>query len=199
LSSYVRGCSDEEFPDILEATLVAFARLARGNQDTIKDNYLKYVNRLLESYRISYLIEGDEVVEFSSKELHISIVAPTLKLLASEKRFNLVEKSYRDSIKELTNGKPSDSITDAGTALQEILRVLGCKGDNFSALLKSAKSTILNGYNSRYIDAIDNLVNWVSAVRSELGDSHKVTEADKDDAWFVVHTVGILILRLSKK
>lgn len=41
---------------------------------------------------------------------------------------------------EISNGKPGDAITDAGTALQETLTALGCDGNNLGALIKSAKA-----------------------------------------------------------
>lgn len=37
---------------------------------------------------------------------------------------------------------------------------------------------------------------WVSADRNAKGDSHKADKAAKDDAWFIVHVVGALIVRL---
>jgi uncharacterized protein YaaQ len=151
----------------------------------------------LESYRLNYSLENCEVVEFESREIHKEIVVPALRLV-TQPGWEAIEKSYQDALKELSEGSPSDAITDATTALQETLRKLGCKGDELGTLLKSAKSTLLNGYDGKYVDAIDSLIKWASAVRANRGDGHKVADVSKEDAWFVVHVAGILILRLSK-
>ena len=43
-------------------------------------------------------------------------------------------------------------------------------------------------------------MHWVSADRSEMGDSHKAeTTLTRDDAWLTVHVVGALILRLASE
>jgi hypothetical protein len=45
---------------------------------------------------------------------------------------------------------------------------------------------------------VEKILHWVSADRSEKGDAHEVSTATVDDAWFIVHIVGAVILRLSK-
>lgn len=192
-------CIDDDMPDIIESVCLAIRYYA--NEGVKKpgavDSFHVDINQLLESYRINYSLENCEVIEFDSREIHTAIISPTLRLISRE-GWEKVEASYQDGLKELSAGNSSDAITDVTTALQEALRELGCKGGDLATLLKSAKNTILKGYDSKYVQAVDNLVSWTSANRANRGDSHKVAKVDKDDAWFVVHTVGILILRLSK-
>jgi hypothetical protein len=199
LISYLTTCPDENVPDIIES--IAESVKIYSEEGVKKPNavakFQADVNDLLESYRVSYSLEDCEIIEFSSREIHSEIVQPTLRLL-TKAGWEEVEKAYQDSLKEVASGNVGDAITDATTALQEGLRKSGCKGADFASLMKSAKNGILKGYDSKYIEAIDKLISWVSATRSNRGDSHKVSDADKEDAWFVIHIVGILILRLSK-
>jgi hypothetical protein len=197
--AYLDTCVDEQIPDLLEATALAVKYWAN---DGVKapaavQSFHDKVNKLLESYRISYSLENCEVVEFESRELHREITQRALRLL-TEPGWERVEEAYQDGLKELANGKPGDAITDATTALQEAFRKVGCEGEDFTALLRAAKKGILKGFDEKYIDAISKLVEWTSAARSKRGDSHKVVAIGKEDAWFVMHTVGILILRLSQ-
>ena len=144
-------------------------------------------------------IEG-EMVPMESRELHAEIVAPTLRLLArSDGRWQSVEKAYRASLDELARGKGADAITDAGTALQEALEVIGARGNSLGPLIKSARQKgLLAAHDQPMLDALVRLVEWVSADRSQMGDSHHADAAHTDDAWLTVHVVGALILRLSK-
>jgi hypothetical protein len=199
LKSHILSCSDEDFPDIIEALALAINWYANDGirEPDALEKFRTSVNDLLGSYRVNYSLEGHEVIEFDSREMHVSVVSPVLILL-SEPEWGKVEKAYQDSLRQLVTD-PANAITDATTALQEALRKLGCKGADFASLMRSAKSALFTGYDTKYIQAIENLVDWSSAVRANLGDSHKITEATKEDAWFVIHTIGILILRLASQ
>jgi len=198
LSFHIHSTRDELYPDVIEAValVVKYYAKEKGKKLAV-ESFHSQVNELLESYRICYTLENCEVVTFESREIHQKITVPALRLLATS-GWEAVEKAYQDALKELSNGNTGNAITDATTALQEALRKVGCKGEDFATLLKSAKSTVLKGYDAKYVDAISSLINWASANRVNRGDSHKVIDADKEDAWFVLHVIGILILRLSK-
>ena len=144
----------------------------------------------------SYSLERLQVVDFESKELHHEVVEPMLRLI-HKPGWKTVETAYENALKEITVD-PSDAITDATTALQEGLKILGCKGNDFTALVKDAKVKLLKGYDEKYLSAIEKLVEWASAARVNKGDVHKSSSPSPDDAWFVVHLVGALLLRLSK-
>jgi hypothetical protein len=46
------------------------------------------------------------------------------------------------------------------------------------------------------ISAIAQIVDWVSADRSEKGDADSASSASQSDAWFAVHVVEALIPRM---
>jgi hypothetical protein len=61
----------------------------------------------------------------------------------------------------------------------------------------SAKSKgMLASHDGPMLEAIDQVMSWVSADRSTTGDAHVVTDPSIDGAWPIVHIVGALILRL---
>ena len=134
-----------------------------------------------------------------SHEMHSAIVAPTLYLLHSQRRFEPAETAYQKALNELRNRDPGDAITDAGTALQEALTALGCPGKTIGECLKSAKkSGLVAGTDTPLTEAIRKTVDWVAAKRNE-GEAHRAdTDINMSDAWMVVHVVGALIIRLTE-
>jgi hypothetical protein len=137
------------------------------------------------------------MVDLESEELHVAVVAPALRLLSGRAGFDKVEVAYRDAIKELSDGKPDDAITDAGTALQETLTALGCSGNSLGPLISDARRRgLLAPHDAKLDQAISNVMDWVSADRSQSGEAHHVSDATVEDAWLILHVVGALILRL---
>jgi hypothetical protein len=113
-------------------------------------------------------------------------------LMATDKR------TYQKAIMELAASHADDAITDAGTALQETLTVLGCSGNSLGPLITDArKRGLLAPHDAKLDQSISNIMVWVSADRSELGEAHHVSDATVEDAWLIVHIVGALILRLA--
>ena len=124
-------CDDETVPTVIEAMSLACndSRLnhSTGNwrrTATFDDK----VNVILREHRISYELTKGRMVPFSTKELHEAVVAPSLRLLAGHLNLEKVESAYQAALEEITNGKAANAITDAGTALQEMLAALGCEG-----------------------------------------------------------------------
>lgn len=108
-----------------------------------------------------------------------------------------MEKAYRAALEEIHNGKPDDAITDAGTALQETLELLGCEGNSLGPLIKSARNRgLLGPHDTPLLESLVSVMNWVSADRSTKGDAHNTDDVSRDDAWLTVHVVGAVILRL---
>jgi hypothetical protein len=152
---------------------------------------------LLREYRVSYELNGGEMVPFSSRELHVAVVDPALRLLTASPRWEGVERSYRKALEALSRDDAAGAITDAGTALQEALILLGCSGNALGPLIKSARSKALfTAHDARMLDAIDRVLNWVSADRSNTGDAHNATPAAIEDAWLTIHIVGAVLVRL---
>jgi len=154
-------------------------------------DFIEAINVVLEEHRCSYeLVEGT-FVPMESRTLHRSVVVPALRLLGGRSDFEASERSFRKAIEELQGGDPQDAITDASTALQEALGALGCQGNTVSRRLKDA---IAKGYLTPYDSK---LAEWLEADRSLKGDAHNADDADRTDAWLVVHIVGALVLRVA--
>jgi hypothetical protein len=193
---------DSVLPSMIEAIVRAFETPSQQLDlpDDVADpvGYSQRVNTVLREHRISYELVGREMVPFSSKELHTAVVSPTLRLLSGQAGWERVEQAYQDALGELADGKPSDAITDAATALQEALRLVGASGNSLGPLVTSARRMgLLAPHDSPMATAIESLVHWVSADRSTIGDAHQVSSASIEDAWLTVHVVGALILRLA--
>ena len=134
----------------------------------------------------------DEKRVRQARELHQAVVVPTLTLLGGKERFAGAEKAYQDALHQIHDGNPENGITDAGTALQEVLKALGCKGNALNPLAVSAqKKGILVGHDTK-------LINWVEGDRSNTGDTHNAAPASPEDAWLTVHIVGAIILRVAQ-
>lgn len=202
LVNYLRTCEDSMVPTIIEAMSQACSdgsfNAATGNWDRA-GTFDAVVNVILREHRISYELTGNQMIPFSAKELHEEVVSPALRLLAGRTDLDKVEFAYRSALEEIAGGKAADAITDAGTALQEMLSTLGCTGNALGPLIASAKAKgILAPHDSPMLGAVEKVLHWVSADRSEKGDAHAVTSPTLDDAWFIVHVVGAAVLRLSK-
>lgn len=156
------------------------------------------VRVVLREHRIAYdFIEG-KMIEMESQELHHEVVIPVLRLLSGRSGWKLVESAYQDALSELARGAADDAITDAGTALQQSLEILGCEGNALGPLIKSAKSKgLLGGHDENLMAGVEKFLQWSSAERSNGGDSHHSSDSNLDDAWLMVHVVGALILRLT--
>ncbi|WP_445156032.1 hypothetical protein ACTWLI_07660 [Arthrobacter sp. Hor0625] len=196
---YVQTCPDEDMPTCIEAIYVAFNNLKDGQSWNSPEEFAELCRTALREHRISFDFVADQMVEFSSMEMHDAVVSPVLTLLSGRSDFDSAELAYRDALDEIADGKPGDAITDAGTALQETLTALGCEGNALGPLIKSAKNKgIIAAHDLPMIDALDKVMNWVSADRSTYGDAHAATTSTVEDAWFIVHITGAVILRLSQ-
>lgn len=153
------------------------------------------VNFVFEGHRVAFRVVDGEVLPLGSDELHTEVVKPALGLLIG-KQYERARTAYVDALRELPKG-PRNAITDAGTALQETLTALGCDGNSLGSQIRSARRMgLLAAHDSTLVSGIENFLHWASADRSESGDSHKVTRAQREDAWLMIHVVGALIVRL---
>jgi hypothetical protein len=201
LLNYLMQCPDDMVPSVVEAMshVCNDQSIMQRTYNWNSNVFDSMVNSILREHRISYELVNSEMIEFSSKEIHQEVVAPALQLLAGRRDLAKVESAYQDALKEISKGAPSNAITDAGTALQEMLQALGCTGNSLGPLIKSARENgFLAPHDSPMLGAVVKVLDWVSADRSERGDAHEVSDASIDDAWFTVHIVGVAILRLSK-
>jgi hypothetical protein len=202
LLTYLMTCPDDMVPTVVEAMALACndgqLNMATGNWNRT-DTFNPSVSVILREHRISYELVNDQMTSLSTMELHEAVVGPTVSLLAGRSDLSRVETAYLSALEEITVGKAADAITDAGTALQEMLAALGCTGNALGPLIASARvKGILAPHDSPMLTAVEKILHWVSADRSSTGDAHVVTSPILDDAWFIVHVVGAIILRLSK-
>jgi hypothetical protein len=201
LLNYLLQCSDDMVPSVIEVMshVCNDGSIRQRTSNWDSNVFDPLVNAILREHRISYELVNSEMIEFSSKEMHQEVVIPLLQLLAGRQDLAKVESAYQEALKEISKGAPSNAITDAGTALQEMLQALGCTGNSLGPLIKSAReSGFLAPHDSPMLGAVVKILDWVSADRSERGDAHGVSDASIDDAWFTVHIVGAAIIRLSK-
>jgi len=160
-------------------------------------HFVATIKTVLRESRVSHDLIDGRFVPLESLELHEEVVVPAITLLGSNPDYEAVEKAYRTALEEIHGGKPDDAITDAGTALQEALKLLGCEGNRLGPLIKSArKRGLFASHDSPLVDGTLSAMEWVSADRSTKGDAHNTQEATREDAWLTVHVVGALILRL---
>jgi hypothetical protein len=199
LIQHLHKCDDAFVPTVIEAMLFGIKNRQYADWNA-PNHFVETVRQILREHRIKYDLIESQIIPLGSLELHEGIVVPTLTLLAGRRDLDGAEKAYRSALNEIAEGRPSDAITDAGTALQETLTTLGCEGNALGPLIKSAKSKgLLASHDKALTDGIEKFAHWVSADRSEKGDSHKVVQVAVADAWLTLHVVGALIVRLSEK
>ena len=206
--------TNERLLSLIEAEHEALTSLAEGqgfgsgyssgqwgvSLTDLPSEFQRDVNRILQAHVVAFHLHANSrLVPIDSHEMHNAVVAPTLYLLNGQPRFADAETAYQNSLKELRNRDPADAITDAATALQDVLLALGCTGNALGPLLKSARSKgLLKGSDTPLTEAIAKTVDWVSATRGE-GEAHTGNpDINMSDAWMVVHVVGALAIRLSE-
>jgi hypothetical protein len=213
----VDSATDDQVIDIIESWFAAVDQVAASYEanarvvyssgrssavlmrDVLGEQYRQKINEILDDHDLAWQLVGVEMTPRSSMAMHATIVEPVMALTAGNPKYAKVEIAYREALKELKpRGSPSNAITDAGTALQEMLEAVGAKGNALGPLLIDArKRGLLAPYDSKLADAITDLGEWVSADRAARGDTHKVRDASREDAWLAVRVAGALILRLA--
>ena len=94
------------------------------------------VNAIFDQHDIAFQVIGEEVLDRESMAMHADVIAPALSILRSDPRLAKVEAAFQAALRELKPGGDSaDAITDAGTALQEMLMAAGAKGKSLGPLL----------------------------------------------------------------
>lgn len=111
--------------DLLGAFLAAMRKVGYG--EDIYEMLDVRINEVFYQHRIGYRVVDGEVLSVKTDELQTEVVEPALRLLISN-RFDAAQVAYLKAIKEVSAGHPDDAITDAGTALAEVLKALGCSG-----------------------------------------------------------------------
>jgi hypothetical protein len=165
------------------------------------EKFRRRVNAILEPHLVALrLHQNSQLIPVQSREMHNAVVEPTLHLLDGQPQFTGAEERYQDALRELRDGYPDDAITDAGAALEQILKALGCTGNTLGELLKSAKQTgLLHAADAKFSSVLSQTIDWVKETRN-AGEAHSGdVDYTMSDAWMVVHVVGALIRRLAEK
>lgn len=192
--------------DLVLSFLEALLRVAAIKRDTEVDTRLERtleffvprVRTVLREHRIRFDLVEDRFIPLESEELHREVVVPAITLLAGRSGFEEAEAAYMEALEELHSGSPADAVTDGLRALELALDALGFQGNTLGARWKAARSGgVLAAHDERLLEAVSSLVDWLSADRVEMGDTHKETPTTREDAWLTVHVVGALILRLA--
>jgi hypothetical protein len=159
--------------------------------------FVDRVNAIFRSHRVSYKLVQEQIIPLMSEELHAEVVEPVLYLLHGRPDLDAAQTAYRNALREISDDKADDAVTDAGTALQETLEALGCDGQSLGQLVTSAKRKgLLGSHDERMTDGIELVLKWAAKERNE-GEAHHAVHAELSDAWLMVHVVGALIVRLA--
>ena len=201
--AHCNNCTDEMYPTVVEVVVRALDALDESilggppYANSLGRTFARDANEIFAQERVGWEVVDGRMIEIQSTELHHSVVEPALRLL-HRGQFASADKAYREALGELADGKPWDAITDAGTALQETLSALGCEGNQLGDLIRSARTKgLLAPHDEPLGQAIDRILQWVAADRSQMGDSHHATSASPEDGWLIVHVVGAIIVRLA--
>jgi hypothetical protein len=203
--SFLRHGPDELYPTAIEALVSSIHRWDREQQARMyyssdrgyATEFIDSVSEIFAQERVAWKFVRGELVELKSEELHVAVVEPALHLI-HDRRFTSVDATYRKALDELSRGDGGDAVTDAGAALQELLTALGCDGNSLGPLIKSAREKgLLAAHDTPMLTAVEKAMHWVSADRSETGESHHASDATRGDAWLIVHVVGAFIVRLA--
>ena len=110
------------------------------------DLYRDRINEILDDQEVAYQLVGTEMLPRESMAAHALIVSPVIALTSGRSDLRSVEKAYQDALREMKpGGDPADAITDAGTALQEMLKVAGAQGNALGPLVTDARRKDLFG------------------------------------------------------
>lgn len=203
----LRRGSDDDVADVIEAVFRGIIETCDSRDSievrytqTARKNYESYVKKLLAEHRISFDLVNGQMVEKKSQELHTEVVEPALTLLAGRPEFRDVERAYQDALGELSDQKPADALTDAGTALQAMLTQLGCPGKTLGEQIKEAKGKgLFAGRDTPLLGSITGLLQWVAGERNQRSDAHNVVDVPLSEGWLMVHVVGAIIVMLAQK
>jgi hypothetical protein len=202
LFKWVQQCRDDVFPDVIEAALGdgfrAHAELSTAHMVLACSFLEEGLRSLLQSERIAFRLVDRQMVPFDSLELHVEVVEPALTLLGGRAGFADAESAYRKALGQIAHGEPDNAVTDAGRALEDTLKALGCEGNSLGSRIGSArKNGLIAPHDTPLLTALSKAFDWASSDRSESGDAHTSPTDNVEDAWLAVHIIGALIVRFA--
>jgi len=200
--------TDAEIADWLAAIPLALAAingewLTQGMVDSLgelltdMEPFFAGANDVLLEERVGWLYLHHRFRRRESQPLHVDVIQPMEALLSADPRFDAAERAYGEATNNLAQGNYGSAVSLTYSAVQETLQALGATGNDLGALFASAKEKgFLRAADSQLLQAIKNLLSWLTANRSERGNAHGASSATRHDAQFAVNTAASLMLRL---
>lgn len=195
----------EQVMDVIDAVIHVFAQQMNtyGLRDAAANaasSFADAVSMRMRQHKLAYDLVEFKVVEKRSEELHTEVVAPALTLLHGRSRFADAERQYRAALDELADGNWADAITDASSAVENVLRViLGFSQGTLADLLGQARLRGLFGdpQAARLKKVVTGFV-ALADMRNEESDAHG-NSSDSATAWLALHWAGALIVYLVQR
>jgi hypothetical protein len=191
--------------DVIDAVIWVFAgqMTTYGLRDCAVNainSFANAVSQRMKQHKMAYDLVELKVVEKRSEELHAEVVAPALTLLHGRSRFADAERQYRDALDELADGNWADAITDASSAVENVLRViLGLSQGTLADLLGQARKQGLFGdHQAARLKKVVAGFTALADVRNEESDAHG-NSSDSATGWLSLHWAGALIVYLVQR
>ncbi|MXS73636.1 hypothetical protein FDM98_03005 [Microbacterium sp. TL13] len=123
LFRYLAECDDDMVPSVIEAFMEGYATafqqnaareafasglVPSGSRIPFNASLIREINGVLAEDRIAFELIDGEMVPFASRELHIEVVEPVLRLLAKP-GWQRVEKSYQSALSQIARGDGTDA------------------------------------------------------------------------------------------
>ncbi|WP_420638373.1 hypothetical protein [Candidatus Poriferisocius sp.] len=158
-------------------------------------HFEREVQQILEDGEVDHDFINGKFIPRSEQVMHEEVVQPTVTLLSGRPDLQEAESLYMDTLRSIREQRYDDAITHATSALEDTFRTLGC-GDETENLKKRGEVAISRGLLASHDKP---LLGWVTADRGAKGNAHgRGHNTSRADAWFTLHIVGALILRLAE-
>jgi hypothetical protein len=192
--------STHQVMDAIDSAIQVFA-----DQMTVPDlrdcavdavsGFVDTTSKRMKQHKLAFDLVQFKMVEKRSEELHAEVVAPTLTLLHGQNRFADAERQYRDALDELAGENWADAITDASSAVENVLRViLSLSRGTLADLLGQARLRGLFG--DPQAARLKKVVTGFTALadmRNEESDAHG-NSSDSATPWLALQWAGALIV-----
>jgi hypothetical protein len=207
--------SDDDRLDVVAAVMYAFVRLGESDDDPVETGswnsneweqpwyrlteFTETVNDILLGARVNWEFVDGRFLPRSSSVLHEEVVRPATVLLESDPKFAKASAGLQLALTRLSENKPDAAVTDAGSAIQELFRALGARGNSIGDQLNAAQRSGAITASDRNL--LKPIVDWVNADRSDHGNAHAHRDGDvtRADAWLAIHVAAALAVRLSNQ
>jgi len=163
------------------------------------EEFYEQVNNVLLEERVGWLYLEGKFRKRDNQPLHLVVIQPVEVLLSSDPLYASAERAYVEASTALGQGSYGSAVSLTYSAVQETFQALGARGGDLGALFNDAKNKgFLRGVDGNLLTAIKALDGWLTGNRSNRGNSHGASDADRDDAQLSIHVAAALMIRLMK-